>query len=59
MAADAATAWATGREPMKVRCAIPGCEVKWLAVVGQQVRGWIREEGCPQARRADCAIEVK
>ena len=39
LAADAQTAWATGREPMNVMWAIEGWEVRWEAVVGQQTRG--------------------
>ena len=36
-AADAATLNAISREPMKVMCLIPGCEVKWSATSGKQM----------------------
>ena len=58
-AADRATCWAVAREPMNVRCEIEGWEVRWGAVVGQQVMGWIRCGECPVARRAFCPIEAK
>ena len=58
-AAEAHTAWATGREPMKVMCDMSGCEVKCEAVLGQSVRGWMRCGECPQARREACAMEAK
>lgn len=41
-AAEVQTAWATGREPIKVIWDIEGCEVRWFAAGGQQTRGWIR-----------------
>lgn len=37
-AAEAQTVWATEREPMKVMWEMPGWEVRWFAVWGQQRR---------------------
>ena len=58
LAADEATWCATGREPMNVICDMPGWEVRWEAVWGQQRMGWIRLGECPQATRAALAIEA-
>ena len=58
-AAERATCCATGRDPMNVRCAMEGCEVRWEAVGGQQVMGWIRWGEWLLARRAERAMLVK
>ena len=41
---------------MKVICAMDGCEVRWLAVSGQQTMGWINSGECPQALSALLAM---
>lgn len=57
-AADVQTAWATGREPMNVICAIEGWEIRWSAVKGQHTMGWTRLGECPHAERALRAMET-
>ena len=42
LAADVHTWWATGRDPMKVICAISGCEVNVSATLGKQTSDWTR-----------------
>ena len=59
LAAEAATAWATGREPMKRRWAMPGWEVRCWATFGQQTSGCIRSFEWEQATRAERAMEAK
>lgn len=44
---------------MKRREERAGCEVRWGAVEGQQVMGWIRWGEWLQARRACRAMEAK
>lgn len=56
--ADVQTAWATGREPMNVMCAIEGWEVRCSAVEGQHTIGWTRFGECPHAERALRAMET-
>jgi len=59
LAADAQTLWATGRDPMNVRWAMSGWEVRWSATAGRQTVVWTRSGEWPQARRAPRAISRK
>lgn len=59
LAAERATCWATGREPMNRREERPGCDVRWGATEGQQVMGWMRWGEWLQAWRARRAMELK
>lgn len=58
LAAEAQTAWATGRDPMNVMWLIDGWEVRWDATVGQQTMGCIILGEWPHAERAVRAMEV-
>ena len=58
-AAEVQTAWATGREPMKVKCEILGCEVRCSAAEGQQYTVCTRFGEWPHAARAPLTILVK
>ncbi len=59
LAAEAQTAWATGREPMKVMWDMPGWEVRWFAVEGHMGRDWTRFGGWLRVERACRAIDAK
>src|SRR5689334_5031942 len=58
-AADAATLRATSRDPMNVKCDMPGCMLRCGATDGQQTMDWIRFGSWPQAFSAPRAIDVK